>query len=373
MALLDNQTKLNQGTSFFAAAGSGGGSANLTVSSLTAGTATISTIQSGAAPMLLDGQGQPISVAASAFNIPGALTTISSLNVSSINGAASVSGVLSGVSTISGPGAGAPVNIGPAGAYIFTNGFADGNSGFEVYQGGGNTTVAQADFDAGALGSAAIGLRGYSTIGGNQVIDSLFTVRTDTSRNGIIALTHEFNGLSTMGYLIMGQNGNLQLGALETAAGGANTNILLDGYSSTIVFGPQLAVACHSSVPVSTNSTVPQAGTTQNLGAWTSIVGHAYDVRLPVRIDAVGTPNAGDWAAVGTDTATANVSLGTFDMTQVNSIGNQWETHLCGTVIASGATTTLTAIGRLNAGASTAVTVTGSAAFIRDLGIPVPQ
>ena len=124
---------------------------------------------------------------------------------------------------------------------------------------------------------------------------------------------------------------------------------------------------------MSTNTYVPQAGTTQNLGTFASITGHAYDVRLPVRLDCVSQPAAGDWSVITTDTATAPVALGSFDMTSVSSIGNQWETHLCGTVIASGPATTLQALGKLSAGTSTAITVAGSAAFIRDLGIPQGQ
>jgi len=70
-------------------AGGGGGSnypANAVFSTITTGTAVVSTIQSGSVPLLIDGQGNPITVAASALNIPGAPTNISTLNVSSING-----------------------------------------------------------------------------------------------------------------------------------------------------------------------------------------------------------------------------------------------------------------------------------------------
>jgi len=280
--------------------------------------------------------------------------------------------LITGVSTIQANG-NIPVNVGPAGLYVYTNGFADENSGFEVYKGGGNTTVAQADFDAAAGGGAYIGARGYSTIGGSQVIDTIFTLGTDVNRNGIIRLQHEFAGVSTMGSVVLSATGDTGVYALPPASGGAGAGILLSAYTSTITFQPQGAVACHSAVPVSTNTYVPQAGTTQNLGAFTTIVGNAYDIRLPVRIDAVSAPTAGDWSLITTDTATAPTALATFDMTSVNATGNQWETHLCGTIVASGTTTTIQALGKPSAGTSTAITVAGSKAYIRNLGLPQAQ
>ena len=280
--------------------------------------------------------------------------------------------LITNVSTIQAAG-NIPVNVGPAGLYVYTNGFADENSGFEVYKGGGNTTVAQADFDAATGGGAYVGARGYSTIGGNQVIDTIFTLGTDSARNGLIRLQHEYAGISTISQIAMNADGSVQVSALPSASGGAGTSINLSAYTSTIYFQPQGAQACHSKVAVSTNTYVPQAGTTQNLGAFTTLAGHLYDVRLPVRIDAVSQPAAGDWAVITTDTATAPVSLATFDMTQVSSVGNQYEVNICGSVIASGTTTTIMALGKLSAGTSTAVTVAGSAAFIRDLGIPQSQ
>jgi len=78
----------------WAPAGSGGGGggasnypANAVFSSIRTGTEVVSTIQSGSAPKLVDGQGNAITIAASALNIPGATTTISTLIVSSLNGA----------------------------------------------------------------------------------------------------------------------------------------------------------------------------------------------------------------------------------------------------------------------------------------------
>ena len=286
---------------------------------------------------------------------------------------AMTNGVISGVSTISGTGSLSTVNVGPGGLFVYTNGFADENSGFEVYKGGGNTTVAQADYDPSVGGGAYIGARGYSTISGSQVIDTIFTMGTDNTRTGIIRMNHEFAGISTMGQVLFQPTGDMLIQALAPASGGANSAIALGGLTSSITFYPQLAQACHSKVPVSTNTYVPQAGTTQNLGAFATTAGHTYDVRLPVRLDAVTQPAAGDWAVITTDTANAPVSLGTFELTQVSSVGNQYETHLCGTVVASGATTTIQALGKPSAGTSTAVTVAGSLAFIRDLGIPQAQ
>jgi len=255
--------------------------------------------------------------------------------------------------------------------YIFSKGFGNSNTGFEVYNGGGNTTNALADFDAGAGGQGAIGVRGYSTISGSQTIDSLLTVTLDAARNGVMKLQHEFNGVSTLGSVVLNNDGTASINALPAASGGAGTQIVLSPTASTITFGPQQAIACHSKIPISTNTYVPQAGTTQAMGNFTSIAGHVYDIRLPVRVDAVTAPAAGDWCVITTDTATAPVALATFDLVQVSSVANQYETHLCGTVIASGATTTLLAEGKLSAGTSTAITVTGSSAWVRDLGIPV--
>lgn len=256
---------------------------------------------------------------------------------------------------------------------VFSQGFGNSNVGFEVYNGGGNTTNALADYDAGASGQGAIGVRGYSTISGSQTIDALMTMTIDNLRNGQIKLQHEWAGVSTMGTISFNNNGTLGIQALPPGSGGAGSGIDIVGNKSTITFQPQGTEASHFKIAVSTNTYVPQAGTTQNLGAFTSVVGNLYDIRLPVRIDAVSQPTAGDWAVIGTDTATANVGLGTFELAQVSSVGNQYESHLCGSVIASGTTTTLTAIGKLGAGTSTAVTVTGSAAFIRNLGIPQNQ
>lgn len=274
------------------------------------------------------------------------------------------------VSTISGPSVSTPVNVGPAGLYVYTNGFGDENSGFEVYKGGGNTTNALADYDTGAAGQGAIGVRGYSTIGGNQVIDNLFTITTDTSRNTIIKKQIEYAGISTISQMNFNADGSWGVTALPGAAGGAGAGIVCLPTASTIIFEPQLAKACHSKVTVSTNTYVPAAGTTQTLGAFPSLAGHLYDIRLPVRIDAVSAPSAGDWAQITTDTATAPVALGSFDLTSVNATGNQWEVNLCGSIVASGTTTNILAIGKAGAGTSTAVTVAGSAAYIRDLGIP---
>lgn len=283
-------------------------------------------------------------------------------------------GQLFSVSTISAPASADPVVRIDGDLYVYTSSLTNENWGFEAYLGGGATANAYTDFDAGAPGQGAMGVRGYSTVGGNQVIDTIFSMTTDTTRSGQLTLQHEFNGVSTIGFLRFGgQTGAASLNALPSASGGAGVQIGLQAYTSTITFGPQQAVACHSKIPVSTNSYVPQAGTTQNLGAFTSLAGHLYDIRLPVRLDAVSQPAAGDWCVIGTDTGTANVGLGSFELTQVSSIGNQWETNLCGSVLASGTTTTLTAIGKVGAGTSTAVTVTGSAAFIRDLGIPQAQ
>jgi hypothetical protein len=283
-------------------------------------------------------------------------------------------GQLISVSTISAPASADPTVRIDGDLYVYTSSLTNENWGFEAYLGGGNTMNAFADFDAGEPGQGAVGVRGYSTVGGNQVIDSIFGMTTKTNRQGQIFLQYETpgGGISTIGALSMDITGTYLTG-LTSAAGGAGSQIQLSPYTSSILFQPQGAVACHSKIPVSTNSYVPQAGTTQNLGAWTSIAGHLYDVRLPVRLDAVSQPTAGDWAVIGTDTGTANVGLGSFELAQVSTIGNQWETHLCGSVLASGATTTLTAIGKPGAGTSTAVTVTGSLAFIRDLGIPDAQ
>ena len=256
---------------------------------------------------------------------------------------------------------------------VFTRGFANSNAGFEVYNGGGNTTNALADYDAGTSGQGAIGVRGYSTISGTQTIDALMTMTIDNLRNGQIKLAHEWAGVSTMGTISFNNNGTLSLQALPPGSGGAGAGIDITGNKSTITFQPQGVEASHFKIPVSTNIYVPQAGTTQNLGAFTSIAGNLYDIRLPVRIDAVSQPTAGDWCVIGTDTATANVGLGTFELAQVSSVGNQYETHLCGSVIASGTTTTITAIGKLAAGTSTAVTTTGSLAYIRNLGVPQAQ
>lgn len=251
---------------------------------------------------------------------------------------------------------------------IFTNGFANPNTGFEVYSGGGNTTNAFADFDAPSAGQGAIGVRGYSTISGTQTIDTLFTMTTNTSRDGTIKLQHQYSGISTMGQIIMYNTGDMLIQALSPFDGGANAAINLDGTSGVIEFFPEQARATHSKLAVSTNTTIPQAGTAQNLGAFATTAGHVYDVRLPVRIDAVSQPTAGDWAVITTDSATA-VSLASFDMTAVSTIGNQWEVNLCGTVLASGTTTTIQALGKIGAGTSTTVTVAApSEAYIRDLG-----
>jgi hypothetical protein len=275
------------------------------------------------------------------------------------------------VSTISGPSVSTPVNVGPAGLYVYTNGFGDENSGFEVYKGGGNTTNALADYDTGAAGQGAIGVRGYSTIGGNQVIDNLFTITTDTSRNTIIRKVVEYAGISTISQMNFNADGSWGVTALPGAAGGAGTGITCAPTASTITFLPQGAIACHSKVAVSTNTYVPQAGTTQFLGSFPSVVGNLYDVRLPVRIDSVSQPTAGDWCVITTDTATAPVALATFELAQVSTVGNQYEMHICGSVAASATTTNIIALGKPGAGTSTAITVAGSAAAIRNLGLPV--
>jgi hypothetical protein len=296
----------------------------------------------------------------------GSVITVSTINMTN--------GQITGVSTISAPPGPDPVVRVNGDLYVYTNGLGDENSGFEVYQGGGNTTNAFADFNAGTPGQGTIGVRGYSTISGNQVIDTIFGMTTKTNREGQIFLQYETpgGGQSTIGALSIDITGTYLTG-LTSAAGGAGSQIALSPYTSSIIFYPQQAVACHSKIPVSTNTYVPQAGTTQNLGAFASLAGHTYDVRLPVRLDVVSQPTGGDWSLITTDTATAPVALGTFDMAQVSSVGNQYEVHLCGTVTASGTTTTLQALGKLGAGTSTAMTVAGGTAFIRDLGIPQAQ
>ena len=242
------------------------------------------------------------------------------------------------------------------------------NDGFEVRNGGGGSNVVVATtIDIGNSAQAEMGIRVLST---TTLIDRFEMSQQPTTLN---ALLSHANATSTLQYIAFNSNGDLTLSALPSASGGAGSAINLLGNTSTIAFQPQNAQACHFKLPVSTNTYVPQAGTTQNLGAFTSIAGHTYDIRLPVRIDAVSQPTTGDWCVIGTDTATANVGMATFDLVQVSTVANQYETHLCGSIIASGTATTLTALGKPSAGTSTAVTVTGSAAFIRDLGIPFIQ
>jgi len=245
-----------------------------------------------------------------------------------------------------------------------------GNDGFEVRNGGGGSNViADLTIDAGNPASAEMGIRVLSTISATTALVDRFELFTtpSTLNSGLI----KSNNTSTLGQITFGFQGDLGLGALPTASGGAGTGITLSGTASTITFYPQLAQACHSKIAISTNTYVPAAGTTQAMGNFPSIAGHVYDIRLPVRIDAVSAPAAGDWAVITTDTSTAPVALATFDLVQVSSVANQYESHLCGTVIASGTTTTLLAEGKIGAGTSTAVTVAGSSAWIRDLGIPV--
>jgi hypothetical protein len=324
MSVLTNQTSINQLKSFFGAGGGGGPS--------------------------------------------GSTITVSTLVTSSIDMS---SGVISGLSTITTGGVASTLSIeGDVNTYMTVTGGSD-NDVVQIFADAGPQPTLLVGFDAGLGHTGKLGVTGYSTIAGNQALDSRFQMDITSNRTGELTLSHGFAGVSTIGQLrFLGNTGGEVLSALPASSGGPGVAIALSGTTSSITFLPQVAQACHSRIAVSTNTTIPQAGTTQNLGAFATLPGHTYDIRLPVRIDAVSAPSAGDWSLITTDTTTAPVALGSFDMTSVNATGNQWEVNLCGTVTASAATTTLLALGKPAAGTSTTVTVAGGAAFIRDLGIP---
>lgn len=300
----------------------------------------------------------------------GSTITVSTLVTNVID---MTEGAINNVSSIVGnDGFTASLNI--AGDLLVYPDGATVNDVVQMFLDAGPQNTLLTGFDAGLGHSGKMGVVGYSTIGGNQTVDTVLQMDIQPNRNGELIFAHGFAGLSTIGSLrFLGNTGGAVLSALPSASGGPGSAIALSGTASTITFLPQIAQACHSLVPVSTNTTIPQSGAAQNLGAFASQPGHIYDVRLPVRIDAVSQPTAGDFSIITTDSVTA-VSMATFDMTSVSTVDNQFEVHICGTVLASGGVTTIQALGKLNSGTSTTVTVAApSLAYIRDLGIPQAQ
>jgi len=315
MSVLDNQTKVNPTTAFYATGGGGGG-----------------------------GGGGPT-------------PTVSTITTSSIIALSNV-----------------PVNVGPAGLYVYTNGFGDENSGFEVYKGGGNTTNALADFDSGAGGQGAMGVRGFSTIGGAQVIDTLFTMTLDPSRNGVIKLQQEFAGVSTMSGITLGNDGSITIAALPPASGGSGTGLYFSPYGASIETKPQGSILTHSAASTigAGNFYVPAAGTTQTLAAIPTTPGALYDIRVNARFDTVGgNPSAGDWCVLTTDAANAK-AIDTIDCAQVSTLQQQFERSYTASFVASAGTTNLIALGRPTATASTAITIQNPAVvWFRSLGVPL--
>jgi hypothetical protein len=124
---------------------------------------------------------------------------------------------------------------------------------------------------------------------------------------------------------------------------------------------------------VSTLSTiyVPQNGTEQVIGNFSTIVGNLYEVRWNPTI--ATQPAIAPAQSASVTFFTPSNAIAEIDLAQVSTLGNNYGTNLIGTFYATATGTSLRAFGTLFNTVSTAITFSPpyNAVWYRNLGLPV--